>query len=391
MKLLAVGSLLLTTLTTADVIEFHRNTDNLSHEDQKLDLLLRRKTFGTPHALLTAWDGFKKLYEKVYEETAEDLKRLEIWLENLAHIEQHNLKFKEGETTYALEMNEYGDMTSVEFLSARNGFKQSMIAEREEAAKNNISVKPIKGGTYMLPLQEEHHDLPDKVDWRDHGYVTPVKNQGQCGSCWSFSATGALEGQMKRKTGTLPNLSEQNLVDCSRPEGNMGCNGGLMDQAFQYIHDQDGIDGETSYPYEMRDDQPCRYKESDRAGDDVGFIDIPQGSEKHLKHAIATQGPVSIAIDAGNRSFQFYSHGVYYEPHCSSTRLDHGVLLVGYGDLKKELNEDDEELADKHKPTKYWLVKNSWGSEWGDEGYIRIARDESNHCGVATAASFPQV
>jgi cathepsin L len=375
-------------LATAETLEFHRLKTNVHSARLEQAVADHGHRFdNSAHTLINAWDKFKKMYNKVYHEVEQDMKKLEVWLENFAHIEDHNMLFAKGESTYALEMNEYGDMTVSEFLGVRNGFRMDLMEDRKKLAEEHIAINKVQGGTYMMPLNSEH-SLPSKVDWRDHGFVTPVKNQGQCGSCWSFSATGALEGQMKRKTGTLPNLSEQNLVDCSRPEGNMGCNGGLMDQAFQYIHDQDGIDSEQSYEYEMRDDQPCRYKESNKAGDDVGFIDIPQFSESHLKHALATQGPVSIAIDAGNRSFQFYSHGVYYEPRCSSTQLDHGVLAVGYGDFKEEMPGSEEA---KKEHTKYWLVKNSWGSEWGDEGYIRIARDADNHCGVATAASFPQV
>merc|ERR1711936_291408 len=136
-----------------------------------------------------------------------------------------------------------------------------------------------------------------------------------------------------------------------------------------------GIDTEASYPYEGMDDT-CRYHQEDKGATDIGFVDIPQGDEEALKAALATVGPVSIAIDASQSSFQFYSEGVYDEPNCSPMNLDHGVLAVGYG---------IEEGQD------YWLVKNSWGTEWGDEGYIKMARNKDNQCGVASAASYPQV
>ena len=148
-----------------------------------------------------------------------------------------------------------------------------------------------------------------------------------------------------------------------------------MDFAFQYIKENHGIDTEDSYPYEAENDK-CRYTKKNMGASDVGFVDIPQGDEAALMKAVATMGPVSIAIDASQESFQFYAKGVYQEPDCSSKDLDHGVLIVGYG---TENGQD------------YWLVKNSWGKTWGDNGYIRMARNKGNQCGVASAASYPLV
>lgn len=311
------------------------------------------------------WRTFKLTHRKQYESDVEENFRLKIFMENKRRIAQHNAHYEAGKTTFKLAMNHFGDMLHHEFVRTVNGFKRStrmLGTERVEA-----------GVTFITP---DNVELPKEVDWRKKGAVTPVKDQGQCGSCWSFSATGALEAQHFRMTGKLVSLSEQNLIDCSGKYGNQGCNGGLMDQAFQYIKDNHGIDTEKSYPYEAEDDK-CRYRPSKSGAVDRGFVDIPEGDERKLKAAVATIGPVSIAIDASHQSFQFYAEGVYYEPECNATQLDHGVLVVGYG--------TDEEDSD------YWLVKNSWNTTWGDEGYIKMSRNRENNCGIASSASYPLV
>jgi len=295
--------------------------------------------------------------------------RMKIWMENKAKIQKHNRRALKGQKSYHLAMNQFGDLLHHEFTSIVNGY-------RPRAAFNYTGTNTLlRGATFLPPAHVD--SLPENVDWREHGAVTPVKNQGQCGSCWSFSATGALEAMAHRKTGVLTSLSEQNLIDCSSKYGNQGCNGGLMDAAFQYIKDNKGIDTEKSYPYEGEDDT-CRYNPKYKGAYDVGFVDVEAGNENALKTALATQGPCSVAIDASHESFQFYSKGVYREEECSPENLDHGVLAIGYG-------------IDEDSGSAYWLVKNSWGETWGHEGYVKMARNEDNMCGVASAASYPLV
>ncbi|XP_065656217.1 procathepsin L [Hydra vulgaris] len=299
-----------------------------------------------------SWIRWKMAHNKAYSHDGEETVRYAIWKDNERRIREHNLKGSD----FLLEMNQFGDMTNNEF-KAFNGY---------------LSHKHDSGSTFLTP---NSFVAPDTVDWRNEGYVTPVKDQGQCGSCWAFSTTGSLEGQNFKKTGKLVSLSEQNLVDCSTAYGNNGCNGGLMDNAFTYIKENNGIDSEASYPYTAEDGK-CAFKKASVAATDTGFVDIPEGDENKLKDAVASVGPISVAIDASHFSFQFYRKGVYNEASCSSTELDHGVLVVGYG---TESGKD------------YWLVKNSWNTSWGDKGYIKMSRNAKNQCGIATNASYPLV
>ncbi|PSN53202.1 Cathepsin L [Blattella germanica] len=289
------------------------------------------------------WETFKLQHGKKYASDIEDKFRMKIFMENKHKIAKHNADFENGIHKFKIELNSFGDMTL-----------------KEPKVKGEV------GATFISPANVE---LPKQVDWRDKGAVTEVKNQGQCGSCWAFSSTGSLEGQHFRKTGVLTSLSEQNLIDCSQKYGNDGCNGGLMDNAFRYIKDNHGIDTE---------DDKCKYSPFTSGATDKGYVDIEEGNEKKLQAAVATVGPVSVAIDASHESFQFYKEGVYYEKECNSTALDHGVLVVGYG--------VDEETGEE-----YWLVKNSWGTTWGMDGYVKMARNRDNNCGIASSASYPLV
>jgi len=312
------------------------------------------------------WETWKLKHGKSYgaarhygwHQANEEKFRKSIWINNKAKIENHNQQFYQGLKSYTMNMNQFGDLMHHEFVSMMNGYKKSS--------------NKLKGMSYIEPA---HVSIPESVDWRDEGIVTEVKDQGHCGSCWAFSTTGAIEGAHARATGDLVSLSEQQLVDCATKYGEQGCNGGDMDLAFQYVKDNGGIDTEDSYEYDAMD-ETCHFDPSNVGATVTGFVDIPSDDEDALKSALATQGPCSVGIQADNEDFMFYSGGVYRNSECTADGIDHGVLVVGYGDDNGD---------------QYWLVKNSWGKGWGDHGYIKIARNEDNMCGIASDASYPTV
>jgi cathepsin L len=276
--------------------------------------------------------------------------RYAIWRKNVDFINAWNKR----NTTTVLAMNAFGDMSNTEFAKYYLGLKKT-------APSHATSTITARAG------------LPDSWDWVKQGAVTPVKNQQQCGSCWSFSTTGSVEGCHFIATKNLVSLSEQNLMDCSYTQGNQGCDGGLMTQAMDYIISNGGIDTESSYPYTAADGT-CNYNAANSGSTLSAYSNVASGDESALQNSVY-QGPTSIAIDASQSSFQFYSSGVYSDPSCSSSQLDHGVLAVGWG-------------HDSSSNQDYWIVKNSWGSDWGQQGYIWMLRG-SNECGVATMATLP--
>jgi len=313
----------------------------------------------------------KHLYsEEVYQESFTDFVskynkkythdgffyRYNIFKKNFDYIHNHNTHKK---TSYTLAVNEFADMKFEEFHASRTGY--NMVSREYIRSKNVVELSHIAS--------------PQPVDWRDSNAVTPVKDQGQCGSCWSFSATGSMEGAWALKKKQLVSLSEQQLVDCSQKQGNDGCNGGLMDYAFEYVIANGGITTEAKYPYTARDGK-CKKPLPPSAVSITKYADVTPNSKADLIAAVEI-GPVSIAIEADQEAFQFYSGGVFDDASCG-TNLDHGVLAVGY-------NTTDD-------GTDYYIVKNSWGQNWGLSGYILMAaKDGAGECGMNMDPSYPIV
>jgi len=291
---------------------------------------------------------FVSQYNRSFGTVAEFTYRLGIFKQKIAQHAEHNASNK----TSTVGINHLTDRSDEE-IKKLLGFRQNLNDS------NN---------TVTLPTD----NLAEAIDWRTLGAVTPVKDQGQCGSCWSFSSTGAMEGAHQIKTGELVSLSEQNLVDCSHL--NHGCNGGSMDLAFMYA-EKHALETEAAYPYTAKSSLfSCKYDSAKGVVASTGHTDIPKNSAAQMKAALAN-GPVSIAIQADKPIFNQYNGGIISGTECG-TQLDHGVLAVGYG---------------SENGTEYYIVKNSWSASWGESGYVRLAvEDGPGVCGMHMMAVQPQ-
>ncbi|WOL17928.1 hypothetical protein Cni_G26721 [Canna indica] len=312
-------------------------------------------------ALYEQWHEQWRSHHTLSRDLDEKLKRFNVFKVNVDFIHDFN---KKDDEPYKLKLNQFADMTNQEFRAWYAGSMVEHHRIRRGSPRGTSSEGFIHAAT----------DVPSSQDWREKGAVTAVKDQGQCGSCWAFSAVAAVEGINYIKTKKLVALSEQELVDCDT-NYNQGCNGGLMDYAFEFIKRMGGITTEDNYPYTGKQGVCGIPKEKSVAAVIDGYQDVPANDENALLQAVANQ-PVSVAIEAAGMAFQFYSEGVF--TGACGTSLDHGVAIVGYGTTQNGI--------------KYWIVKNSWGSSWGEDGYIRMKRGvAAKHgiCGIAMEASYP--
>ncbi|KAF5445364.1 hypothetical protein F2P56_034415 [Juglans regia] len=316
------------------------------------------RTLHEASSMLERHEQWMARYGRSYEDITEKEMRFQIFKRNVEYIESFN---SVGNRPYKLSVNLFADQSNEEFQASHNGYKRT---------SNPSTSSPVTAFRY-----ENVTAVPSSIDWRKKGAVTPIKDQGRCGCCWAFSAVAAMEGITSITNGKSVSLSEQEVVDCDTSGEDQGCAGGLMDDAFKFIIQNKGLTTEENYPYKGVDGTCNKNKAASHAATIAGYEDVPANNEKELLKAVANQ-PVSVAIDASGSDFQFYSSGVF-TGECG-TELDHGVTAVGYGTA-----EDG---------TKYWLVKNSWGTSWGEEGYIRMKRDidaKEGLCGIAMESSYP--
>eukprot|EP00043_Microstomoeca_roanoka_P006279 m.61649 g.61649 ORF g.61649 m.61649 type:complete len:340 (-) comp13351_c0_seq1:419-1438(-) len=304
-----------------------------------------------PAALATSdFDQFKSKFNKTYESAEEEARRAVIFAENLAFIARHNAEAAKGLHTYTLGVNQFADLTNEEFRSRH--------------------LSPIQTAQRQLtePVWLEETDV-NSIDWRTKGVVTPVKNQGQCGSCWVFATTAVVESAHAIATGHLVALSEQQIMDCSSPYGGMGCNGGAFDSGFKYVVANGGLDSEADYPYTGRD-EPCnKQKEARHVATVSSYGYVAKYNETQLAAAVVKYGPIAVGLEADQAAFQMYTSGVFSGP--CGTNIDFMAVIVGF-------TED------------YWIVRNDWGTAWGEEGYIMMKRgvSQAGICGIATMAAY---
>ncbi|XWS18507.1 hypothetical protein CRYUN_Cryun32bG0049900 [Craigia yunnanensis] len=350
-RILAFAFLILTSLTCLS----SSLPSEYSIVENDLDVFL------SDERVVEIFQQWKEKHGKVYQHSEEAGKRFENFKRNLKYILERNAKRKSAKGDHRVGLNKFADMSNEEFRKAYLSKVKKPINKGSTLSRN-------------IGRKVQSCDAPSSLDWRNYGIVTGIKDQGSCGSCWAFSSTGAIEGINALVTGDLVTLSEQELVDCDST--NYGCDGGYMDYAFEWVINNGGIDTETDYPYTGVDGTCNVTKEETKVVSIDGYQDVEE-SDSALLCAVVQQ-PLSVGIDASSIDFQLYTGGIY-DGSCSDNPndIDHAVLIVGYG------SEDSED---------YWIVKNSWGTSWGMDGYFYLKRDTDlpyGVCAVNAMASYP--
>ncbi|XP_076641748.1 cathepsin L4 [Halictus rubicundus] len=302
------------------------------------------------------WNTYKARYNKTYPDNTEAARRI-AWEENLVTIYKHNIMAAAGHHSYTLRDNHIADLGTRQYV--RDMVK--LLPSR----KRRVASEPMVGAALPDPRR-----VPPRFDWREAGFQTPPENQQSCGSCYAYSIAGTIQGQIFKRTGLLIPLSEQQLIDCSTSAGNLGCSGGSLRNTLRYLERAKGLTDRDRYPYEGRQG-PCRFQEDWSVVNITSWAVLPARNEKSLEAAVATVGPIAASINASPKTFQLYHQGVYDDETCSSDNVNHAMLIVGY------------------TPTE-WILKNWWGDGWGENGYMRLAKNK-NRCGIANYAAYAKV
>ncbi|XP_040269749.1 zingipain-2-like [Bufo bufo] len=300
------------------------------------------------------WKAWKSKYEKNYGNFRNEMFRRKVWEETWNKVQKHNELADQGLSRYRMGMNKFADMTPEERSS-----RKCFIANTKSTPQSNVPVQPYS----------KNHDIPESVDWRESNCVGPVKNQGLCGSCWAFAAVGVFETHHCLKTKELIEFSEQQLVDCDG--NNDGCCGGFPHTAMAYVSHH-GMMSAKDYEYSERQLKCFFNPENAVYFNLTKYYTLPE--EHNMAISVATSGPIAVGIDA-SQDFQQYCGGIF-EGDCT-TNANHAVVIVGYG---TEYDAKTDEDID------YWIVRNSWGEDWGEDGYVKMRRNV-NLCGIATYAS----
>ncbi|CAF1052385.1 unnamed protein product [Brachionus calyciflorus] len=319
------------------------------------------------------WEAYKKVNDLSFSNSEEKM-RFDLYKENFLKVMEHNDEYDHNKTSYRASLNDFSHYNFEETVALKFGLRSSFrFNDSSDEVVKNYNKTDLD--EFMNEVRSARVILPREVDWRR--YSAAIKDQANCGACWAFAAIGVIESLYAIKYSTLKRFSEQQLVDCTlnnRRYLSYGCRGGWPDNAFEYVR-QNGIVEEAYYPYRRRANW-C-YQRSDLRKVRINrYFPLPIGNEEALKYAVATNGPVAVAVDASSWGFIHYSSGIYRDNYCSSRRLTHAVIVMGYG---TENGQD------------YWLIKNSWGARWGQNGYMKMARNRRNMCGITSMASYAQL